>query len=212
MISKKVRGGAAVAVIGVALFATLGEASKESGSGSSSNPAPNAQQTTIASAKSGDPAEASTETTAPASSAAAPIPLGTVTTVAEGWDLTVNSANLNADAIIAAENQFAEPEAGTHFVLVNVTVANNSDKPAAALFEMKVSMLPPSGVAIDSSISCSVYASETMDRSAQMQPGSSQTGNLCFEVKEADIATSLLLGEPQFSMDEVEDQRFFAIQ
>lgn len=210
MVSKKVRGGAAAVMIGVALFATLGEASKESGSGSASNPAPNAQQTTIAAAMSDD--SASSETTAPASSAASPIPLGTATTVAKGWDLTVNSANLNADEIIAAENQFAKPEAGTHFVLVNVTVTNNSDKPSSPLFEMKVSMLPPSGVAVDTSIACSVYASEEFDRSAQMQPGSSQTGNLCFEVKEADIATSLVLAEPQFSLDELEDQRFFAIQ
>lgn len=210
MVSKKVRGGAAFVVIGVALFATLGEASKESGSGSASNPAPNAQQTTIVSAKSGD--GKSSETTAAASSAASPIPLGTPTTIAEGWELTVNSANLNADAIVAAENQFAEPEAGTHFVLVNVTIANHSDEPAAPLFETKISMLPPSGVAIDTSLSCSVYTAEKLETTAQMQPGSSQTGNLCFEVKEADIATSLLLGEPQFTMDELEDQRFFAIQ
>jgi len=212
MISKKVRSGAAVVVIGAALFATLGEASKESGSGSASNPAPNAQQTTVASAKSGDPASAPTETTAPASSAAAPIPLGTVTTVAAGWDVTVNSANLNADAILAAENQFATPSTGSHFVLVNVTVANKSDKPASTGSNVKMSMLPPSGVAIDSTFSCAGFAPEPFDTMAQMQPDAVATGNVCFEVKEVDIATSLLLGEPQFTMDEVEDQRFFAIQ
>jgi hypothetical protein len=208
MIGKKARRGAAAVVIGVALFATLGEASKESGSGTASNPAPNAQPSTSeASAASGEP-----EPAAPASSADAPIPLGTPTEVAAGWEMTVNSANLNADAVITAENQFATPEAGTHFVLVNVTLANKSDKPSASAFDVKIAMLPPSGVAVDSSISCSVYAGESLDRMAQMQPGSVQTGNLCFEVKAEEIATSLLLGEPQFTMDEIEDQRFFAIQ
>ncbi len=197
MFSSKVRSGVAVAVIGLALFATLGESSTDSGS--SSNPAPNAGQST------GEPA-------APESSAAAPIPLATPTSVASGWELTVNSANLNANATIAAANRMAQPAPGTNFVLVNVTLANKSGKPSPAYVEVDISMLPPSGVAIDTSGMCSSYAAAGLDTMAQMQPGSVQTGDLCFEVKEAEIATSLLLAEPQFTLDDVKDQRFFAIQ
>ena len=132
--------------------------------------------------------------------------------MASGWELTVNSANLNANETIAAANQFATPAPGTNFVLVNVTLANKFDEPSSAAFEVKISMLPPSGVAIDDSISCSAFVEGRLDRMAQMQPGSVQTGDLCFEVKEAEIATSLLLAEPQLTLDRVEDQKFFAIQ
>jgi len=97
-------------------------------------------------------------------------------------------------------------------VLVNVTLANKSGKPSPAYVEVDISMLPPSGVAIDTSGMCSSYAAAGLDTMAQMQPGSVQTGDLCFEVKEAEIATSLLLAEPQFTLDDVKDQRFFAIQ
>jgi len=188
-------------LIGVAAFATIGESSEDSGK--SANPAPNAGATT------GDVAEESSDA---ASSSSEPIPVGTATRVAKGWDVTVNSANLNADAILAADNQFSTPEAGSHFVLVNVTVANNSDEPAMAMTNVSLSMLPASGVAIDSTFSCVASVPDALDISASMQPGAVATGNVCFEVKEAEIATSLLLGAPTFTLDEAEDQRFFAIQ
>jgi len=96
-------------------------------------------------------------------------------------------------------------------MLVNVTITNGSDEPSAAFTDLKLSALPSSGVAIDS-YSCLAAGVATLDTLAQMQPGASLTGDLCFQVKTDEVASTVLLGEPQFTMDTNEDQRFFAIQ
>lgn len=200
MAGSRVRSGLAVAAIGVALFATLGEAST---SKPSDNAAPNAGATSPPAAKSSDPTDPPSRE---------PIALGTPVEVAKGWTLTVNSANLDADAQLAAVNEFNTPQPGEKFVLVNVTLTNGSDTPASGSMNVDLSILPPSGVAVDSSFSCFVSAPGQLDLMAQMQPGSTATGDVCFGVKVEDIPNSLLLAEPSFTMDKVEDQRFFALQ
>lgn len=198
MVSTRLRSGLAVVAIGVGLFATLGESSTSDDN--ATNNAPNANAGTGASSEGGGGE----------SSASTPVPIGEARTVAKGWDLKVNSANLDADAVLAEANQFNTPQPGTKFVLINVSVTNNSDKPDSPLTNVKMSMLPSSGVAVDST-SCMVSAPDRLDPMAQMQPGATATGNVCFQMKPEDIATSLFLAEPQFTMDEAEDQVFFAI-
>lgn len=188
------------------MFATLGEATKTSTS--TGNQAPNAGQTSApsASASSGGGAPPTS-----ASSKATPIPIGTAVEVAKGWTVKVNLANLDADAVLAKANQFNKPQPGEKFVLVNVTITNGGDKPEAAFTSLKLSYLPPSGIAVDGLGSCLVSAPDKIDSMAQMQPGAVATGNLCFSVKIADIPNGLLLGEPQFTLDKNEDQKFFAL-
>ena len=140
-----------------------------------------------------------------------PAPLGAQVTVAKGWNVKVNSAELDADDTMAALNQFNTPSQGKQYVLVNVSITNSSSVPGSMLFNLKLSLLPPSGVAIDS-LSCFAQALSEIDVSAQLQPGATETGNLCFEASASDAASAVLLGEPQFTMDSVKDQRFFAIK
>ena len=78
------------------------------------------------------------------------------------------------------------------------------------MFEMKVSLLPPSGVAIDTDFVANLP--DEIDISAQMQPGASVTGSLTFQVPSDQVNGSVLLGQSQFTMDEAKDQKFFAIQ
>lgn len=207
MASTRVRNGLAVVAIGVGLFATLGEASTSKTS--TGNQAPNAGQTSAPSASASSGGGGAPPTTA--SSKATPIPIGTAKEVAKGWTVKVNSANLDADALLAAGNQFNKPKAGEKFVLINVTVTNAGDKPEAPYTSLKLSYLPPSGIAVDGLLSCVLSVSDEIDTTAQMQPGAVATGNLCFSVKIADIPNGLLLGEPQFTMDENKDQQFFAL-
>ena len=47
--------------------------------------------------------------------------------------------------------------------------------------------------------------------SADLQPGATITGNLCFEVSVAEASSAVLLAEPVFTLDEVKDQRFFSL-
>ena len=188
MSKKYLRAGLGVCLIAAAMFATLGE-----GSSSSSD--------------SGDKDDKSA---APASTQASPIPLGTDVVVAEGWNLKVNGAELDANATMAAANQFNTPEAGKQYVLVNVSITNNSDQPEAPFTNVKLALLPPSGVAADPTFVAGLAGA--IDSMAQMQPGATATGVVPFEVPAAEAAASVLLGQSTFTMDEAKDQKFFAIQ
>ncbi len=185
-----------VAVCTMAVFATLGSG-EESGKGSGGT-------ATTASANGSTPAPPA------ASTQQSPIPLGTDVEVAVGWKLKVNSAELNGNGAVAAANKFNVPGAGKQFVVVNVTITNASDQPGSPMFEMKVSLLPPSGVAIDTDFVANLP--DEIDISAQMQPGASVTGSLTFQVPSDQVNGSVLLGQSQFTMDEAKDQKFFAIQ
>ena len=200
MLKNGVRGVLAVLVIGAAMFATLGEA--ESGGGGESG-GDGTTETTKANGES-ETAEA------PASTRENPIPIGTDTEVAAGWNLKVNSAELDGNATASGGNEFITPEAGNQFVVVNVTITNKSDQPDEPFINLKLSLLPPSGVAADTEFITS--APNQIDTTAQMQPGASATGNVVFQVPSAEAAQSVLLGQSVFTLDEAKDQKFFAIQ
>ncbi len=177
-------------LVGAAMFATLGEA-ETSGTGSSAGDKP-------------------AESSQPASTQQNPIPLGTDVEVAKGWNLKVNSANLDGNALAAEANMFNTPAPGTQYILVNVTITNNSGEPASPLFEMKLSALPPSGVAADPAFVAELPGQ--LDTTAQMQPGAAMTGVIPFEVPTAEVIGTVLLGQSQFTLDENKDQKFFALQ
>lgn len=184
--NRALRASLAVGITAVALFATVAEGENSSSSGGGS------------------------ETTAVASSQAAPIPIGTAVEVAADWDLKVNSAELDANATMAAANMFNTPKPGSQYVLVNVSVTNNSDQPEPPFTNLKLSLLPPSGVAIDSAFVAGVPGA--LDTSAQMQPNATATGSVVFEVPSTDVPGSVLLGQSLFTLDTKKDQKFFAIQ
>lgn len=196
MTGTRIRRGLAAVAIGAALFATLGEGSSDGGDGGDS----------------GDE-NSSDESSAPevGTEKANPAPLGTTIEVAKDWDVTVNSAELDANATMAAANSLNTPADGEQFVLVNVTLANKSDTPGMAMTNVSLDLLPESGVAIDG-LSCFGEVPDKLDISADMQPGASATGNLCFSATPEEVQTSVLLGKPTITLDEVEDQRFFAIK
>lgn len=169
---------------------------------------------TPASTAAGDPSAAAPSTVAPANEPGAtladPAPIGTEVNPAKGWPLKVNSAVLNADADFAKANQYNRPEAGKQFVVVNLTTTNGTGKPAMLMTAVKLSLIGPSGIAIDRTF----YPTppNELKPDAQMQPGATATGNIVFQVPKSDVGQVALLAEPQFTLDENEDQRFLAIQ
>lgn len=201
------RVAAAGALIVTGMFATIGEGSTGS-TGKSGNRAPNAAS------KTGDTTAGSTAAGAGSEGAdkAKPIPLGTQIKVSSGWEFKVNSANLNATDQIAQGNEFVKPDAGKQFVLVNVTMINKSGKPDAPLTNVKMSLLPPSGVAIDSDIMGGSQASDNCVSTTQLQPDAEYTCNEVYQVKTEEADASLLLVEPVFTINENGAQRFFALK
>ncbi len=181
-----IRNVAGAVLIVAAVFATIGEGDSKSDASSKSN-----------------------GTSAPASSQSAPIPVGTSATVAKGWDVKVNSANLNANADMTAANEFNTPTAGSQYVSVNVSLTNSSDKPDVPFVNVKLTLLPKSGVAISTTFVAGVAGE--IEPTAQMQPGATATGVFVFEVPTADVVGVVLLGEPEFTLDTTKDQKFFAL-
>lgn len=202
---KWLRGGLAVLVIVVGMFATLGEAESGGDGDSSASGDGDSTETTTA-----EESASTTTTEAAASTQENPIPLGTEVEVAAGWNLKVNSAELDANATVAAVNEFFTPDPGNQYVLVNVTLTNTSDQPDEPWINLKVSLLSPSGVAQDPEIL--IGLPNEIDTMAQLQPGASLTGDVPFQVPSAEIGGTVLLGQSQFTLDEAKDQKFFAIQ
>jgi hypothetical protein len=164
------------------------------------------------------PGTVSTTTTeapaGPGVSAKDPAPIGTTLEVAKGWTVTVQSAERNGNATMATGDKYgiSKPSAGEQFVLAKVSLTNGSDRPGSWDSNVKLSLLPPSGVAVSGSGSSGCYqAPERLESMAQLQPGATLVGNVCFEVPAADAAAAVLLAEPTFTMDEAEDQRFFSL-
>jgi hypothetical protein len=174
-------------------------------------PKDNKTSTSPSTEAAGQPAAGDDGTSGPGATKDDPVPIGTEVTPAKNWTIKVNTANLDAGAELARANQFNKPRiAGNKLITVNVTIHNGSDKPGMAMTEMKVGALPPSGVKVDQSFA--IAGVDTLNPAAQLQPGASVTGTLVFELPVADIPTTVLLAEPQFSLDENEDQRFLAIR
>lgn len=151
-------------------------------------------------------------TAGPGTSQASPAPVGTSVSPAKDWTIVVVSANRNANATVKGYNQFNVPAAGKVFVTVNIAVKNGSDKPETAGANMQVSALTAGGVSVDRAFGCLAGAPDELDLSgAQLQPGASAQGTICFEVSAADADGLVLLAEPTFTLDKAKDQRFLAL-
>lgn len=157
---------------------------------------------------------APTTTTAPGLRSDAPAPVGTEISPAKGWAVTVTGpALLDADAEMAAGNMFNRPNAGNQFVAVPISVTNHSGRPGTYSLNLSLKLLPPTGLAIDRSFVAGVPG--VMDytaSSAQLQPEATLSGRLVFEVPTALVNDTVMLAEPLMTLDEIEDQRFLAIQ
>ncbi len=199
---RNVRVIAAVVAAMLAIFALMGEGSEDNKSSSSQENGGAVQGSSEGASSSSDVGK----------SQGNPAPVGGAMQVAKGWDVKVNSATLDANAIAAQANQFNRPDQGNQFVMVNVSVTNKSSDPQSPMMNIKLSLLPPTGVAIASYSAFVAQLPDALDLTAQMQPGATATGNVVFEVKSTDVPGSVLLAEPQFTMDTAKDQRFFAIQ
>lgn len=175
---------------------------------------PKTSTTTTAAPGAGEPEStdaAPSGNTGPGASKDNPVPIGTPVEVAKDWSFKVNSVDLDANAEMLKGNMFNKPQVeGNQFVAVNATIRNGSSKPAMAMTALKVGALPPSGVRVEQTFMTAGV--QTISPSAQLQPGAEVTGLLIFELAPADIAQTVLLVEPQLTLDVNEDQRFFAIQ
>ncbi len=152
---------------------------------------------------SNDPGNAGTQ--------ADPLPLGTEVDLANGWYVRVNSADLDADAAVAAAAEFnEEPSTGSRYIVVNLTAAfqgNEEGGPEApGLIE---SVFGSDGVEHNSYENFATPPDPRFDASAELVQGSEVTGNLVFEV--GDDETDLVMRvQPLYLFDSSE--AWFSLQ
>jgi hypothetical protein len=141
-----------------------------------------------------------------------PAPIGRTVSAAKGWTVTVNSAELNANQRMKEINEYLGPTTGKQFVLVNVTISNNSDRPDTIGSQLEFALSTKGGRDIDELGSCIAEVPDEISSLDQIQQKGSVTGNICFEASAADVEGATLLAEPLLTLDKVEDQQFLAIR
>jgi hypothetical protein len=141
-----------------------------------------------------------------------PAPIGRTVSPAKGWTVTVNSAELNANQRMKARNEFLDPSPGKQYVLVNITVANQSDRPDTIGSQLQFSLATKGGRDIDELASCVADVPDEVRSLDQLQPKGTVTGNLCFEATPAEVDGATLLAEPLITLDKLEDQQFLALK
>lgn len=119
----------------------------------------------------------------------APNALGTAVDIGDGWTLTINAANLDAEADVIAANDFNDPAPdGQAYVLVDVTIAYDGDEASGSLFSVELDLVGDSNLSANSSCSASSIPNE-IDAFSDLFAGGSVTGNLCFLADTNDISS-----------------------
>ncbi|MBL5974811.1 MAG: hypothetical protein D3X82_13880 [Candidatus Leucobacter sulfamidivorax] len=113
-----------------------------------------------------------------------PAPIGS--TIEDGdWAVTVNSVNLNANDLIAAENQFNDAaDEGYVYILVNITATYNGTNPDGELPWINVEYVTADGNTING-LEKLVVEPEAFDMASTLYQGASVTGNKAFHVPTA---------------------------
>jgi hypothetical protein len=130
-----------------------------------------------------------------------PIPTGEAVRVGD-WEVTVLSAIPDATEAVLDENDFNDPpQTGNQYYMVEVTatyVGNESELLTAGL---SFSAVGESSVAYDYSATCWVIP-DPVDDYAEVFPGGTVRGNLCWEVSASDADSLVLIVDPVFSFDD----------
>jgi hypothetical protein len=129
-----------------------------------------------------------------------PIPVGQSKAVGE-WTLRVRNVTPDATNLVLAENQFNDPPAQRHqFLLVTLDGRLSDSAADSETFwtEMSLKVLGSRSLAFDQSqADCGVIPSDLFD-APEVFPGGRIQGNVCWEVRQSETDSLLLIAEPLF--------------
>lgn len=138
----------------------------------------------------------------------APAALGTALDIGDGWTLTINGSNLDAEADVIAASDFNDPAPdGQVYVLIDTTIAYDGDEASGSLFSVDLNLVGDSNVSANDSCSASSLPDE-IDTFADIFPGGSVSGNLCFLVDSNDVSSLVAYATGEVFSD---DYEFFAL-
>lgn len=126
-----------------------------------------------------------------------PYPMGTSATLVDQWQMSVVDSDPNANDEVAQENQFNDPPAsGTQFYMVRVRATYTGEGSSRFEGSYRLRALGQSGVTYSTfENSCGVIPDELED--PETFKGGTIEGNVCFEVRQEDVAGLLLFDSEQ---------------
>ncbi|MDO5061354.1 MAG: DUF4190 domain-containing protein [Actinomycetaceae bacterium] len=131
-----------------------------------------------------------------------PVPLG-ATITSKDWEIVVNSVNLDATQVLLEHSKFNDPpEAGEHYVLVNLTAKYIGNKADGATPWTTVKYVTKEGKTFDV-LAKYIDVPERFDQLSELYNGASTTGNIALAVKTDDIKGGVLKITPDLLADDV---------
>lgn len=126
-----------------------------------------------------------------------PYPLGS-TVSGDGWSVTINSVDLDANDAIAAENQFNEPAPeGMTYIMVNATIAYTGDSDEGEMPWTTIEYVTVDG----NTISQSGVTPDALDTVSDLYAGGSTTGNVSLVVPADTVSEGVLAVSPGMFTD-----------
>lgn len=137
------------------------------------------------------------------------VPIGQAAAVGP-WTLTVVEVNPDATDVVLAENQFNEPPGeGEQFYIARIEGTYNGDESSTFWLDMSLKSIGDSSVAYEGfDGSCGVIPDD-FDQAGETFPGGTIIGNVCWNVRSADVGSLVMIAEESFTPDQ--DRVFFSI-
>ncbi len=194
----------------VLVMAGCGSGSPVTTAAPTSTTAASAPSTTASTAS----ADTTTPPTAPQSSAPSgkpgsrgnPIPLNTKAAVGT-WEITVPSADLQADAAVKSAPNYQTPDPGTQFVLVNLTATNTGTQQDSFANGLGYQIVGSKGDTFDTA---DLGLDKSIDGTDAVPNGGTVSGPLVFEVKSDQVDGATLWVAPSSAAQET--GVFFALK
>lgn len=124
-----------------------------------------------------------------------PYPVGSTITNGD-WSVTVNSVNLDAADIVAAENSFNDPAPeGMTYLLVNATVTYVGTSNTGEMPWTTIDYVTVDGTTV-SSVDTTAVTPERLDTISELYPGGSTTGNVLLTVPRDTAGDGVLAVSP----------------
>ncbi|HIW91543.1 MAG TPA: hypothetical protein H9870_07780 [Candidatus Corynebacterium avicola] len=132
-----------------------------------------------------------------------PHPLGS-TVASDGWSVTINSVDLDANEAITAENMFNEPAPeGMTYIMVNATITYTGDSDEGEMPWTTIEYVTVDG----NTISQSGVTPDPLDTVSDLYPGGSTTGNVSLVVPSDTASEGVLAVAPGM----LSDNAYFAV-
>jgi hypothetical protein len=136
-----------------------------------------------------------------------PVPVGQEAQIGD-WKVKVVSATLNADDVVASQNEFNNPpEAENQYALVEVEATRTGEGPAAFLPDIYCAFVGSGGTTFETALA---DVPDNMSKAAEVYVGASVGGNLVFQVASDQVAGGVLMMEEALSYQVT--RLYFALQ